>query len=276
MLTLNAPAKINWFLFVAGKRPDGYHDISSLMQCVTLFDSVTFEESDDVRVVTESPIPEKSNLIYKAAVALKEKIGYQGGATITLKKEIPLASGMGGGSSDAAITLEGLNELWSAKLDKIEMARIGASIGSDIPFFFDRPTAIIEGRGEIVTPVEIIQPYCLLLLNPLIAVSAREAYEGLKNMTKISDNIKLMVQALAKGDIPSFASMAGNDLERPVIDKYPEIGRLKEYLKDHGASYAGMSGSGSTVFGVFSGEKEAESARRSINAPWSRVVDTII
>lgn len=280
MLTLNAPAKINWFLFIKGKRDDGYHDILSLLQCISLYDSITLKESassDDIEVVTDSPIPYKENLIYKAAIALKDRASTQKGVRITLKKDIPIAAGLGGGSSDAAYTLMGLNKLWNLNLNKNQLHDIAISLGSDVPFFLNGYSAIIEGRGEKVTPALLKTAYTLLLLKPDIEVSTESAYSNLRSLelTKPAENIKLLIQILDTGDFSSFKSVARNDLEIPVIRRYPVIKEIKQRLREAGAVFSAMSGSGPTVFGVFNDPKDAESARNAIPANWSRVVRTL-
>ena len=135
MFTLKTPAKINWFLSVLGKREDGYHEILSLMQSISLYDHLTFEHSDRVEVITDADIPLEENLVYKAAVLLKEKLSVNKGAVITLRKEIPVSAGLGGGSSDAACALSGLNRLWELGLKDEELIKFGGMLGSDIPFF---------------------------------------------------------------------------------------------------------------------------------------------
>ncbi|MBI4822842.1 MAG: 4-(cytidine 5'-diphospho)-2-C-methyl-D-erythritol kinase [Nitrospirae bacterium] len=280
MLTLKAPAKINWFLFVKGKRQDGYHDILSLVQCISLYDSLTLEESaqtDDIEVITDSPIPYRENLVYKAAIALKERASIEKGARITLKKDIPISAGLGGGSSDAAYTLMGLNKLWRLSLNKMEIYELAISLGSDVPFFLDGYCALIEGRGEKVTPTPLQAFHTLLLLKPNIEVSSSSAYSDLGSLelTKPAGNIKLLIQILDTGDFSSLKSVARNDLENPVIRRHPILKEMKERLEESGAVFSAMSGSGPTVFGVFNDPKDAERARNAIPAHWSRVVRTL-
>ena len=283
MLTLEAPAKINWFLNVLGKREDGYHDIVSLMQCITLSDSLVLEESSTVEVSTHADIPREGNLVYKAARLMREKAGIASGVKITLHKEIPLAAGLGGGSSDAAAALMGLRRLWDLDLTQNEVAGLGELLGSDVPFFFRGPASLVEGRGEVVSPVEIRRSYPLLIVKPEISISAAWAYSEYDRvsppsevLTKKHNNIKLFSQALEKGDFEILSFVQGNDLESIAVGRYPVIGEIKRGLMRRGALFSSMSGSGSAVFGVFGTERDAEKAREYMSPHWCRVVRTII
>lgn len=273
MIKLKAPAKINWFLFILSKRADSLHNILSTMQCINLYDTLTFEESEGIEVITESPIPLKENLVYKAMIALKKMTSTKKGARITLKKEIPLSSGLGGGSSDAACTLLGLNSLWRLRLNKTKLLEIAKVLGSDIPFFLNGAGALIGGKGEKVTPLKV-GAYTLLLLKPDLIISSAWAYSKVK-LTKKDNNMKLLTQLIKRGDFSSLKSLLRNDLEVPVIKKYPIIKELKQSLIDCGAVISAMSGSGPTVFGVFDNPRKAEEAASNISAHWKRVVKTL-
>ena len=282
MFTLKAPAKINWFLKVSGKRKDGYHDILSLMQCVALYDSLTFEESDGMDVVTDAPIPPEANLVYRAMVLLKQMCGVSVGARITLSKDIPMAAGLGGGSSDAATALTGLSRLWNLDLTISELAQLGGRLGSDVPFFFYGPSALVEGRGEIVSAVSSRRSWTILLVKPLLEVSAAWAYGQLDKgassaevLTKEHDNIRLFSQSLENGDFALLSSVRRNDLEPPVIRRYPVIGDIREAMIGMGALFSSMSGSGPTVFGVFDSERRATEAMAHMPPYWCRVVRTL-
>lgn len=287
-LVLKAPAKINWSLHVLNKRDDGYHNIVSLMQCIGLYDTLTFELYDALELVTDMDIPYHRNLAYRAAKSLQVYAGTTRGARITLMKNIPSGAGLGGGSSDAAYTLIGLNKLWGLGLKEYELEEIGASIGSDVPFFFHCPMAIVEGRGEVLTPLQIDIPYTLLLVKPSISISTSWAYEKIgakfkgqwssmeltKTASKVN-NIKLIHEALKTGHISLLHANAHNDFEEAVIGKYPVIGSLKEKLLDAGALMAIMSGSGSTVFGLFENRDKAVKASKRFSSHWSKVVETL-
>jgi len=281
MLTFLAPAKINWALSVIRKRNDGYHDILSLIQGINLYDYLTFEEADNIEIQTNFPIRMENNLVYKAIIALQKYAGIKRGIKVILKKEIPVGGGLGGGSSDAAITLKALNELWQLNLSLENLIQIGASIGSDIPFFLNLPICIIEGRGEIVKPIKIDKTYTLLLVKPSFGISTKWAYESLnlktqltENYEKINNNIWQLYEKLKKGDIENL--YLWNDLEIVVSNQYTEIEMIKKRLLKAGAKVSLMSGSGATVFGVFNDEKEANEASVLFKGYWVKVVKTLI
>lgn len=293
MLILNPPAKINWFLNVFGKREDGYHDILSLMQFVSLNDLLTIEDSDTIEVITEARIPPDNNLVYRASTLLRESAGVKAGARINLKKEVPVSAGLGGGSSDAAYTLIGLNQFWKLGLAMQELITLGERLGSDVPFFFKGPAALVEGRGEIVSTLKLNRPYIILLVKPHIDVSTSWAYSELNNarlsaqteaafnshesevLTKKSNNIKLLCLALENGDFSYLSSMLRNDLEPYVARRYPVISDIKNSLLAKGAVFSSMSGSGPTVFGVFDSEQKASDAIKDMPPNWCRVVKTV-
>lgn len=280
MLILNAPAKINWFLNVLYKRGDGYHEIQSLMQYVTLSDSIVIEDSDDIRVVTDADIPPEENLVYKVASLLKETSKVKAGARITIRKEIPMSAGLGGGSSDAAFTLAGLNRFWNLNLSTQELVRLSARLGSDIPFFLNGPVAIVEGRGEIVSTIRLDRSYVILLVKPPIDISSAWAYKemdchGQEVLTKEGNNIKLFCQALEIGDFSLLSSIQRNDLEPFVFKRYPVVGDIKYALMCNGAAFSSMSGSGPTVFGVFETEERAMEAIGHMLPNWCRVAKTV-
>jgi 4-diphosphocytidyl-2-C-methyl-D-erythritol kinase len=275
-VTLRAPAKINWFLSVLGKRNDGYHDIVSPMQCVSLFDVLDFEDSDRIELASEMDIPSEENLVYRAAALLREHSSYKGGARITLRKEIPSAAGLGGGSSDAACTLIGLNRLWGLGKEKEELMQLAAELGSDVPFFISGPLALIEGRGERVSPLAVAGTMTVLLVNPGVPVSTAWAYGAYEpELTKKEVDIKLFCQALAGKDFSSLQRMVFNDLERPVISRYPAVAGIRERLTANGAAISCMSGSGPTVYGVFRSEAQAAEAAAKMGEHWRRVVQTL-
>lgn len=274
---LEAPAKINWFLSVLNKREDGYHNIVSLMQGVGLFDTLLFEESGKLEVISDiSDLPAEKNLVFKAAVLMQAFTGVRSGARITLKKDIPLSAGLGGGSSDAAYALIGLNRLWRLNLNAAQLRDIGAQLGSDVPFFVDDIFAVVQGRGDAITSLKDASEIPLLLVNPGIPVSAAWAYEELQvGLTNESVDIKLFCQSLNRKDFDALRSLQINDLEQPVLKSYMEVGRIKELLLAQGAVMAAMSGSGPTVFGVFRSAEDAQNASNGMGAYWCRAVKTL-
>ncbi|MEW6213834.1 MAG: 4-(cytidine 5'-diphospho)-2-C-methyl-D-erythritol kinase [Nitrospirota bacterium] len=301
-MRFRAPAKINWFLTVLSKREDGYHDIMSLMQCISLYDDLVFEHSDIIEVISDLDIPLEDNLVYKAASLLKQYTSYRQGARIILKKNIPVSAGLGGGSSDAAYALSGLNILWGLGLSNGELSSIGIEIGSDVPFFLNGPSALVEGRGEKILPLKI-NTSILLLVKPLISVSTAWAYASfdklntgrlrmhgerstersrrrpVEPLTKKPVDIKLFCRALKKQDFASLNTMLNNDFERVIVERYPVVGIIKDRMLEKGAVISAMSGSGPTVFGVFdnrdTAEKAAKSMKPSAYGGWCRIVETL-
>ncbi|MHB8880952.1 MAG: 4-(cytidine 5'-diphospho)-2-C-methyl-D-erythritol kinase [Thermodesulfovibrionales bacterium] len=275
-MILKAPAKVNWFLLVKGKRVDGYHDIVSLMQKVSLYDTLTLAPADDILLTSDLDLPAGDNLVVRAAVLLREHSGYTGGARIDLRKEIPAGAGLGGGSSDAAATLSGLNRLWALGLDDETLMMLGARLGSDVPFFLGGRSSLAEGRGERLTPLPIRGSCVLLLVKPGLSVSTAWAYNRHEKLTKKTVDIKLFCQTLDRKDFALLGSMACNDLEDAVMNEHPVIAVIKDRLREQGAEFALMSGSGSTVFGVFSSQEKACRAASAMGDHWCRVVNTLV
>jgi len=250
---LKAPAKINLYLNVLGKRSDGYHEIETLMQAVDLFDEITIESSEDLEFSCDDPnLPgDSSNLALKAALALKEKVYYPG-AKIFLKKNIPYGSGLGGGSSDAAFVLRGLIRLYNLKIDSAELLSLAASIGSDVPFFLSNGQALAKGRGEIIESVSMPLNYHVLLIIPPRALSTAAIYGGLKkSLTSTRGNI-LLSKKLDEQRFMRSIERFHNDLETAALSQAPELGVLRRFLQKAGCFYCSMSGSGSAYYGLFS------------------------
>jgi 4-diphosphocytidyl-2-C-methyl-D-erythritol kinase len=295
MLNLRAPAKINWFLEVLYLREDGFHDIKSLIQKVTLFDRLTIKPSNDLTISTDASIPMEENLAYKAALLLKNKYEVNTGAEMRLVKTIPVGAGLGGGSSDAASALEGLNELWSLGLTVDELCDAGEEIGSDVPFFLRDSLSYVEGRGEKINECFPKRQLPLLLVNPSFAVSTAWVYNNLSCSSKSSardeahtpeltkkhgnvNNIKHFIKDVEGADLSGLARSSGllsNDLESVTLESFPVIANIKERLSEHGSLFSLMSGSGPTVFGVFKSLKAAETASRSFKDFWTAVVYTM-
>ena len=295
MLTFKAPAKINWFLKVLGLREDGFHEIQSLIQKVTLFDTLTFKPSRDLVITTDAQIPMEENLVYKAALLLKNKYGVKTGAEMQLDKAIPVGAGLGGGSSDAAAALGGLNELWSLGLSVDELCETGEEIGSDVPFFLRDSLCYVEGRGEKITRCVPNRPLSLLLVKPSFAVSTAWVYKNLSLSSLASswikgetpeltkkpgkvNNIKHFIKNVEDADLSNMARTSGpgsNDLESVTMESFPIIAKIKERLLNQGSLFTLMSGSGPTVCGVFKSLKEAEATSRIFNDFWTAAVQTI-
>ncbi len=287
MIELKAPAKINWFLRVLNLRDDGFHEIISLIQKVSIYDILTFKASADLTLKTDQQIPVAKNLVYRTAEMLKKECDVTAGAEVVLTKNIPEAAGLGGGSSDAAATLTGLNELWSLGLSKNELFRFAERIGSDVPFFLAGPLALVEGRGEKITGQPAMKPADILLDKPYIDVSTRWAYEefslrhghaGGSDLTRHgnkADNTQLLIGEISKAQYGSSGHIV-NDLESVTVKRFPVIADIKERMMKQGAVLSLMSGSGPTVFGVFNSATEAGQASKLFEDCWVSAVRTII
>lgn len=257
-----SPAKVNLVLRVLKKRDDGYHDIFTVMQPIDLYDEVSIEVSPGSLITVDCAHPgvpsDSSNLAYKAAELMLKAAGLKRRINITIRKNIPVAAGLGGGSSDAATVLTGLNTLLKAGLGVERLMETGSLLGSDVPFFILNGPAIAEGRGEILRRIEI-PAYDYVLINPGFKVSTSWTYSNLDLTKRHEDNILSYSDGFF-GDIERLKDRLVNDLEEVTSRKFPEIERLKNALKDHGALGALMSGSGPTVFGVFRSEAMAREA----------------
>lgn len=270
-LRYKAMAKINLGLDVLRRRPDGYHEVKMVMQTVGIYDVLTLQklETDEIRVATDkAELPaDESNLIYKAAKRMKETFGIEGGVFVTLEKNIPIAAGMAGGSTDAAATIYGMNELFSLGLTMEEMQKVGVKIGADVPYCLMGGTALSEGIGEILTKLPDVPDAYLVIAKPDINVSTKFVYENLHaNQLQYHPDIDGMTDAIRNGDLGGITDRMGNVLETVTVKAYPIIEEMKEFLKQHGAKNALMSGSGPTVFGIFEGEMAAKEAYEAMRA----------
>lgn len=259
-----APAKVNLFLHILAKRPDGYHDLASVMQQISLFDELDFKLCPGGITLscpgTDLPVG-KENLVYRAAAALFDYAGYSGGVEITLTKNIPSGAGLGGGSSDAATTLMALDELCSLNVSREQLMKIGASLGADVPFFMVAPSAYATGTGTVLKPISYVPRLNLVLIKPHFSLSTKDVYQGLNlALTKKKNHYS----------IPRFYNMDDvvrllhNDLEAVSFRMRPELADFRQILMGEGALGVLMSGSGPTMFGIFEDEKSARKAREAI------------
>jgi len=265
MLKKLAPAKINLFLRVLGKRPDGYHDIFSLMQKITLYDELTFLHRDGGIVLKcpNSDLPlSKDNLVFRAAEAVFSYAGYSSGIEITLTKNIPVAAGLGGGSSDAATTLLALNEMCRLGLTKTELMQLGAKLGADVPFFIFGDSAFAAGIGDQLTFWENPFKLNIVLINPSFSLSTKLVYQSL-NLRLTKNQINYSIPRLSA--LSDITREMHNDLETVSLKMHPELAEIKQLLLRHGALSAMMSGSGPTVFGIFSDESTAKKTAEAVN-----------
>lgn len=257
-LKIQARAKINWTLDVVGVLPNGYHDLDMLMQSVTLCDQMTMEDADELTLSVRmggAYVPaDESNLVLRAARALQQHTGCTKGAHMTLRKYIPVAAGMGGGSSDAAAALKGLNVLWGLGLDDDALEKIGLTIGADVPFCIRGGLQRAQGVGEKLTPVAIKHPLYIVAFQPCKGLSTKEVFtslheDGIRDEDR-PDN-ETAQRALEIGDVRLLGKSLGNVLEPVSRRLRPDIDQAIRDIEAAGAVRARMTGSGSAVFGVF-------------------------
>ena len=264
-LQLQAYAKVNLTLDVGRLRSDGYHEINSVMQTVGLADTLTFTAVPTGITVTCTPpgaAPDgPPNLAYQALQSLADRL--PGGIDLQITKRIPVAAGLGGGSSDAAAALKGANALYGLQLTAIELASLVARLGSDVAFFVRGGTALAQGRGEVVTVLPTLRPQWLVLVKPPGTVSTAEIYARFQP-GQTSTYTARFLAAVARGDRDKMLAYMGNDLEPVTAAAFPQVTALKARLEQLGAERALMSGSGPTVFGVWPGEEEARAAARQL------------
>ncbi len=280
-VSITSPAKVNLILRILDRRPDGYHNLWSLMQTVALHDHLTLalDSRPGIRLSCTHPaVPlGPANLIHRAAEAVFSKAGRSVGATIHLTKRIPMGAGLGGGSSNAAATVVGLNHLlqlgWSAQ----EMADLTHTLGSDVPFFYWAPTGKVSGRGERVQSIEITGRRVILLVNPGFGVETAWAYRALAAGRTQAPELPETVERLERASTVTWESLMplmGNDFEAVVFPKHPVLAAIKARLLEAGAESAFLSGTGATVFGVFTNQEAAGLAQREFadQPTWLTVV----
>lgn len=265
-IIIQAPAKINLTLGVKGKRPDGYHELETIMHQVNLLDLIHLTPSPKgIRVKSNSAkIPGGAeNLAYKAADLILDQYAVNGGVDIFIEKNIPVGAGLAGGSTDAAAVILGLDRLYDLGLDQKTLLEAGAAIGSDVPFCIAGGTALARGRGEILTPLPSCNRLEIVLVKPDFELSTAAVYGALsaKNL-ELQPNTAAFLEAWEKCDIISIACHMGNVLETVSIKQHPVLDAIKQEMRSQGALGAVMSGSGPTVIGIF---REFETARKAKN-----------
>lgn len=271
-LVLKARAKVNLGLDVVGKRENGYHDVKMIMQTVDIYDVLTFKKRQDPDIILSVESEDylgdiTGNLIFRAAKLMKERYSIKEGVEIHLEKNIPVAAGMAGGSTDAAATMLAMNELFELGKTKEELMDIVVKLGADIPFCIMGGTALAEGIGEQLKPLPAPKQSVILIAKPGIMVPTKEVYSSLKlEEIKNHPDIDGQIRALETGDFDSFVSKMGNVLETVTIEKHPVIKEIKDLMLSNGAKNAMMSGSGPTVFGIFESKEKAQEVLDLIKA----------
>lgn len=269
-IKLHSFAKINLRLHILGKRSDGYHEIETVLQTVSLHDDLVFSRRNDDSIVLSCDAPDiptdETNLIVKAATALREHSGTKSGVDIQLMKRIPAKGGLGGASSNAAVSLLGLNEVWNLSLSLDDLKSIGGGLGADVPFFFYGGTAVATGVGKDISTVHDTEKKHLLVVTPTVGVSTAMAYASLNapSLTTLG-SVSILSSSFA-GLISSDSNKWAlkNDFEGVIFEIEPEIKRAKEALFEAGAQGGLLAGSGSSVFGIFPNHEARERASRNL------------
>ena len=286
MLELESPCKVNWLLNILGKRPDGFHELETLMLPVPLCDTLRIERTQaPLELSCSDPrLPVDSrNLVWKAASAFFKASGLDGGARVHLEKRIPMEAGLGGGSGNAATTLVGLNRLCGEPISGSQLQVLAASLGSDVPFFLDPKPAVAFGRGENVralAPSSALAGCSMLLIHPGFGISTPWAYQRLAQFPGSAQGLtgraEAAALAFADGGVAGVVSHLFNTLEIPALHTYPILKVYQDFLREKGALGALMSGSGSTTFAVFESVADGEAAETAFNLRftrcWTRVI----
>lgn len=261
-ISLKSRAKINITLDVIGRRPNGYHDLSMIMQTVNLYDMLYIRKmhAPGIKLTTNlSWLPnDEGNIVYQAAKLFKETYHIETGISMELNKKIPVAAGLAGGSSNAAAALIGLNNLFETQLDQGQLMKLGVKLGADVPYCILGGTVLAEGIGDVLTPLGAMPDCYVLIAKPKINVSTAAVFQSL-DISKINrrpDN-KKVIEAINQGDIDGVASNMCNVLEIVTQKRYPVIGTIKQMMLQYGAQGAIMSGSGPTVFGIYHSKEKA-------------------
>jgi len=260
-IELKSYAKINLCLRITGKYEDGYHSLSSVFIEIDLHDNIYITPSKSMKLLIEGTdyTSDKNNTIIKITYLMKEKFSLQDNFAITVEKNIPYGAGLGGGSSNAAAIIKFLNMFYDLKLSNKQMEEIALYIGCDVPFFIRGGLQLVEGRGEILTPIKVKFPYTFLIVYPGINISTKWAYTQF-DLTKKSYRHKF--DTLFNSDGFNF-ELFENQFEDIVFQTHPEVGRIKQELLKSGAIYAGLSGSGSTVFGIYENIASAKEVEKN-------------
>ncbi len=268
-LSCFAPAKLNLGLWILGRRTDGYHELLSLMIPITLGDELRGESFPHLHLQYEPPQHFPRDLVWEAAQRLRAVAGIEHGAKILVRKRIPVGAGLGGGSSDAAAALRMLLQLWTVELSCEQLMALAQELGSDVPFFLLRQPALVRGRGERLQPVALELPYWFLVLYPGFPIATAWAYDNLRCPPGLQAEPALAWDEIL-AQLPKaptlFERVFRNDFEPMLFRSYPELRTLRDELRDSGAFYAAVTGSGSAVFGVFESEQAARRAARRWSA----------
>ena len=278
---LKSPCKVNLILNILGKRPDGFHELETVMHPVKIFDVLTFERTSSGLDLTcdNCALPTDSrNLVHRAATVFLEEAKVKDGVRIHLEKRIPMEAGLGGGSGNAAMTLIGLNQIFGSPLAPEILQRIAATLGSDVPFFLQSSPAIAIGRGEQVrslTTFRALEEYHFILIHPGFGVSTPWAYKNLARFPSALNGERGRAERLVQSLNQSIEAARPdfyNSLEAPVLEKFPLLAIFQEFLLENGAAMALMSGSGSTTFALINGKEKAERLQEKVREKFGQSV----
>jgi 4-diphosphocytidyl-2-C-methyl-D-erythritol kinase len=277
MLSIKAFAKINLYLDVLSRYPDGYHKIESVMQSVALFDLIEISSSSRISLTcSNQSLESEDNLAFKAAELLKAKTGVNFGANIRITKNIPIAAGLAGGSADAAATLVGLNELWKTGLTITELQSIGFELGADVPFCCVGGTMLAQGKGELLSSQTPLVPVSIVIATLPLHVSTAEIYSNLDKLMLLPLNRKNeILQALLSKDKKVIAGLLANILENVALRQHPEIDRVKQLAIKNNCLGVLMSGSGPSVFAIFDNEEQAGDYANALSATEKNIFTNI-
>lgn len=266
-----AHAKVNLGLKIISKRIDGYHDLESIMMRVGLYDELEFLKSDKLEIVCDN-IEMENNLVYKIAFYLKTKYKIEEGIKIIIKKRIPLEAGLGGGSSDAACAINTLNKIWKLNMNLDEKKKVASMFGSDISFFIEGKTAFVSGRGEKIRKIENGNKFDMIVVKPDFGFSTKRIF-SLVNEYSEKGKLSDLEKAIENEDISEIGKRLENDFEKFLTseDEYKEIAEIKKIMKKNGAAGTLMSGSGSSVFGIFLDKKNRDNACAELSKKWKNI-----
>lgn len=264
-LELKALGKINLGLDILGRRENGYHDVRMVMQTVYLYDRVILEKTREPGIEISTNLPylpvNENNIAYKAAELLQREFGIREGIRISLEKHIPVAAGMAGGSSNAAAVLFGMNRMFDLGLSEEGLKERGVTLGADVPYCIMRGTVLAEGIGEILTPLPPLPKCYVLIAKPPLSASTKTVYEKIdKEGIKSHPDIDGILAGLREGNLQQVAGSMGNVLEQVMLEEHPVLQKIKDVMVGSGALNAMMSGSGPTVFGIFTSRGRARAA----------------
>ncbi len=270
-ITAYANAKINLGLRVKFKRDDGFHEIESIFQEINFADKLILKKSNEISFDTNSPELKQSetNLCIQAAELLQQSYNIDG-LNIFLDKQIPIGSGLGGGSSDAAEILKSANTLYNKNVKKKDLKKMAEQIGSDVPFFIEGKTSHVSGRGEIIDPFKINCNYYVLLVFPKVRISTAEAYKSLGiRLTKNNYDYKFKSSNLLDLSVRDFKIFFSNDFEKVIFNKYPNLLKIKDLLYHEQAEFSSLSGSGATIYGIYSSIDKVKNAFSKISESYN-------